>query len=397
MLAWLATSAWSGGGNPIRPLKMTSTSIPIAIYSKGEWTPKRKWTDTLLDAKGEHGWHPWQRPLPEVERLVSYFSERGDLVVDPCGGGFTTAAACENLGRRFVGCDIDKAAVVKGQERLAEKQKLLPMKKVKPIRPNTIVEGDCRDLISRLEDGSIGLGLCSPPYGEQRKDKYPSVPEHEYPQFTVDWMAKLWDKLTDDGSVLIVIDPRVKAGVMSDYVRRTEDALCNFGWVQHQTQIWYKRNRGPLGHNGWPRHCWEHILWFSKSRKPFCNATAIGKFTDHLTMNNYAQSKWTKGDKPGKNGIARVTDVLDVPIGGNEKGNDHPAMFPVELAEKLIPTFCPPGGTVLDVFAGSGSTLVAAKKLGHDYYGFDIMPKYCKIARKRLAATDKGSGVSKAG
>ena len=72
-------------------------------------------------------------------------------------------------------------------------------------------------------------------------------------------------------------------------------------------------------------------------------------------------------------------------------------MFPVELAEKLIPTFCPPDGAVLDPFAGSGSTLIAAKKLGHDYYGFDIMADYCKIARKRLAATIRDGGASKAG
>jgi site-specific DNA-methyltransferase (adenine-specific) len=72
-------------------------------------------------------------------------------------------------------------------------------------------------------------------------------------------------------------------------------------------------------------------------------------------------------------------------------------MFPVELAERLIPTFCPPGGTVLDVFAGSGSTLIAAKKLGHNYCGFDIMADYCKIARKRLAATISGSDVRDAG
>lgn len=50
-------------------------------------------------------------------RFVDTFSQPGDLVVDPCGGGFTTA--CHRLGRRFVGCDIDKVAVLKGQERLA--------------------------------------------------------------------------------------------------------------------------------------------------------------------------------------------------------------------------------------------------------------------------------------
>jgi site-specific DNA-methyltransferase (adenine-specific) len=64
--------------------------------------------------------HDWQQPLEEVERLVRDFSQPGDLVVDPCGGGFTTAVACKRLGRRCISCDIDEAAVIRGQDRLAE-------------------------------------------------------------------------------------------------------------------------------------------------------------------------------------------------------------------------------------------------------------------------------------
>lgn len=97
-----------------------------------------------------------------------------------------------------------------------------------PLPPpdiNTVIQGNCLDMIPLLPNGSINLCLCSPPYADQRKGKYPGVPEEEYPQFTVDWMGKLWDKLTDDGSVLIVIDPHVKNGVMADYVLRTQFAL----------------------------------------------------------------------------------------------------------------------------------------------------------------------------
>ena len=48
-----------------------------------------------------------------MELLVLYFSVPGDLVVDTCGGGFTTAVACRNLGRRCISCDIDKAEVIR--------------------------------------------------------------------------------------------------------------------------------------------------------------------------------------------------------------------------------------------------------------------------------------------
>jgi site-specific DNA-methyltransferase (adenine-specific) len=56
-----------------------------------------------------------------MEMLVRYFSEPGDLVVDTCGGGFTTAVACRNLGRRCISCDIDEGCVIRGQDRLARK------------------------------------------------------------------------------------------------------------------------------------------------------------------------------------------------------------------------------------------------------------------------------------
>jgi site-specific DNA-methyltransferase (adenine-specific) len=81
----------------------------------------------------------------------------------------------------------------------------------------------------------------------------------------------------------------------------------------------------------------------------------------------------------------------------NEAGVDHPAQFPVALAEGLIQTFCPAGGTVLDTFSGSGSTLVAAKRLGRDYYGFDIMSEYCQTARRRLAAVHNRTALPEVG
>jgi site-specific DNA-methyltransferase (adenine-specific) len=64
--------------------------------------------------------HEWQQPLEEVELMVRYFSKPGELVCDPCGGSFTTALAARNLGRRFVGCDIEQSCVVGGQARLKE-------------------------------------------------------------------------------------------------------------------------------------------------------------------------------------------------------------------------------------------------------------------------------------
>lgn len=116
---WAIATVWTGPGNPVYPLAIISRWKPVLIYSKGGWTPRGGWSDVLQFDTKEKSWHEWQQPLPEVESLVKFFSQPGDVVVDPCGGAFTTALACRNLGRRFVGCDVEERCVLLGQERLA--------------------------------------------------------------------------------------------------------------------------------------------------------------------------------------------------------------------------------------------------------------------------------------
>ena len=60
-------------------------------------------------------------------------------------------------------------------------------------------------------------------------------------------MQQIWDKLADDGSVLIVICPHVKKGVLSDYVLRTRLALREDGWTECEELVWVKPDAPPLG------------------------------------------------------------------------------------------------------------------------------------------------------
>jgi DNA modification methylase len=330
--------------------------------------------------------HPCQKPVPVMKWLVNALTKPGEKVVSLFSGVSPCGVAALQLGRQYHGVEINKEYRSIAEKRLAafgipERAKT----SVKVIRPNTVVQGDCLDLLPLLPDRSIHLTLTSPVYAEQRKGVYRSVPEKMYAEFTLRWMMALWNKLRDDGSVLIVLDPLVDSGEMAEYVLQTQFALRDFGWKQHRTQVWYKPDAMPLGHKWWPRHAYENILWFSKSTKPYCDPWACGSPSDKLAVNGYAWSDWSPGGKPAKDGIARTTDVIVVPVGTNDKEVDHPAQFPVLLAEKLIQTFCPPDGIVIDPFAGSGSTLVAAKSLGRAFYGFDIEAKYVELARQRLA------------
>lgn len=71
------------------------------------------------------------------------------------------------------------------------------------------------------------------------------------------------------------------------------------------------------------------------------------------------------------------------PVSARKTG--HPAPFPIELAERVIKLFSYAGDLVVDPFCGSGTTCVAARRLGRHFAGFDVSPEYCALAEKRLA------------
>lgn len=247
--------------------------------------------------------------------------------------------------------------------------------------------GDCIDLISSLPDKSINAVVTSPPYAEQRKGQYEGVSEENYPEWFTQMMDALQPKLTDDGSVLVVIRSHVSDGQVSDYIMRTRLAVRQAGWIECEELIWYKPDSPPLGSILRPRRAFEQILWFSKARQPFVNLTAGGRRSDRVGFeipNQNQNQNLYKGTSPSSVGTSRVTDVFTAGVSKNESGIDHPAIYPVTLCTSLIETFSRPGDVILDPFSGSGTTLLAARFLKRKYIGFDTNQEYVNLALRRL-------------
>lgn len=80
-------------------------------------------------------------------------------------------------------------------------------------------------------------------------------------------------------------------------------------------------------------------------------------------------------------GASGIGDVLEIP---QERSNEHPAPFPVQLPMTILETLNQ--GTVCDPFMGSGSTGVACRKLGFDFIGFELSERYFEQATKRIEA-----------
>ena len=99
----------------------------------------------------------------------------------------------------------------------------------------------------------------------------------------------------------------------------------------------------------------------------------------------YVLGRWPKRERKGKYGGGRsaATILINAPAPSALNGRLHPTEKPVDLLTALIAK-CPPGA-VADPFAGSGATLVAAKRLGRKAIGVELEERYCEVIAKRLA------------
>jgi len=257
---------------------------------------------------------------------------------------------------------------------------------------DSILLGDCLDIIPTLPKEVFRAAVTSPPYAMQRQKHYGSIPEAKYPAWTVKWMEALAPSLTPDASVLIVIRSHIRDGQVSDYVLRTRLAVREAGWIEPEELIWLKSDAPPLGHKWRPRRTWEHVLWFSRTTKPFMNLRTCGnpnglygwngttKLCDLGVIEKQQNRNITSAP-------SRITDVLSVPLGTmshSNKGIMHPAMFPSKLADILIQTFSKPGDCIIDPFMGSGTTAFSAKNLGRHYCGIEAKEEYVAMCHERL-------------
>jgi site-specific DNA-methyltransferase (adenine-specific)/site-specific DNA-methyltransferase (cytosine-N4-specific) len=150
----------------------------------------------------------------------------------------------------------------------------------------------------------------------------------------------------------------------------------------------------------WPsrlRDGWEYCFHLSPTRRPFIDFDAvrqpIGDWAQ-ARLANLGENDIHRHDSGNASGFGRnisrwvgrdtvlPSNVLTLPLVGKNKG--HPAVFPVELPAFFIRLLSPAGGLVVDPFAGSGTTGVAAWNEGRSFVLIDNNAEYCACARERL-------------
>jgi adenine-specific DNA-methyltransferase len=108
--------------------------------------------------------------------------------------------------------------------------------------------------------------------------------------------------------------------------------------------------------------------------KRYASSTGYVKYQHESAHLLVKGTPWSRTDT--------ISDVIEWSYSGNIL---HPTQKPVEALQELIKAFCPEEGLLLDPFAGSGSSLMAAKLLGRSYIGIELDSRYHALAVRRLA------------
>lgn len=122
---WTAAYIAQGARTRVHASRVGTGWKPLLVYQRHDAQDVPFLTDDLFDASttgdaiASRRFHHWGQSEPGVAEIVERFTEQGALVVDPFLGGGTTAVVCRDLGRRFIGCDIDAAAVATTRERMS--------------------------------------------------------------------------------------------------------------------------------------------------------------------------------------------------------------------------------------------------------------------------------------
>lgn len=296
-----------------------------------------------------------------------------------------------------------------------------------------ILQGDCRDVLGGLPDGSINCCVTSPPYfglrdyGVEGQLGLEPTPD-EFVSAMVEVFREVRRVLRDDGTLWLnlgdsyandgkwggstggkhasalhgnsgigrrLLTTGLKPKDLIGIPWRVAFALQADGWYLRQDIIWHKPNPMPESVTDRCTKAHEYIFLFAKSERYYFDADAIKE----QAVSNHASGNGFKGRQGGAihmpmSGGAGTADQW-LPGGMRNRRSvwtvstkpfkgAHFATFPPDLIEPCVLAGCPVDGTVLDPFFGAGTTGLVAQKHGRNCVGIELNPDYIAIANERL-------------
>jgi site-specific DNA-methyltransferase (adenine-specific) len=240
----------------------------------------------------------------------------------------------------------------------------------------TLWHGDCRDVIDEAITAAcydsgfmVDLVVADPPYGET------SLQWDRWPEGWPDVVGSHANSMWCFGSMRMFLD----------YGREFK------AWRFSQDVIWSKP-RGGVAHpdratvrtheivTHWYRGEWSDVHHEQQRREHH----GPGKGTIHRGETGPAWNGARRAHSWTDDGTRAMPSVIECQTMWM-RGTGHPTEKPTGILEPLIEYGCPPGGLVLDPFAGSGATLVAARSTGRFAVGIEADESYCEVIANRLS------------
>ncbi len=298
----------------------------------------------------------------------------------------------------------------------------------------TILTGDCRDILPTLDAGSAQCVVTSPPYFGLRNygvDGQIGL-EPTVEAFVAEMVAVFREvrrALRGDGTVWLNLGDSYNAagrdghGTRVGYKQGTNRASANGsdtsrptaaglkpkdligipwrvafalqsdGWYLRQDIIWHKPNPMPESVTDRCTKSHEYLFMLTKSPRYYYDAKAIAEPSQDATNYRPSKPKGSFQDKgeplPGRLAFRHTTEMRNRrsvwTIATQPTKNAHFATFPEALVEPCILAGSRPGDTVMDPFAGSGTTLRVATRLGRHGVGIELNPAYVPMIERRTA------------
>ncbi|MBO6146919.1 MAG: site-specific DNA-methyltransferase [Lachnospiraceae bacterium] len=251
------------------------------------------------------------------------------------------------------------------------------------------VLGDSLKLMSLLPEGFADLVIADPPYNMDKDfngKRFRKTSDDGYREYTGEWVEKLLPLLKDTGTVYVCCDWRSSNAVY--------EVLKKHLIVRNR--ITWQREKGRGAKSNW-KNSMEDIWFATRSDSYTFNLDAV-KLRRRVIAPYRADGipkDWEETDR----GRIRDThpsnfwDDISVPFWSMPENTPHPTQKPEKLLAKLILASSNKGDMVFDPFLGSGSTSVAAKKLGRHYLGIEQNEQYCIWAEKRLEMADDDRSI----
>lgn len=267
---------------------------------------------------------------------------------------------------------------------------------------NRLHLGDCVEKLAEIDPGSIDLVFADPPFNiGYEYDVYDdSRSSHEYLDWTKTWLAGVHRCLQDNGTFWLAIGDEFAAEIK--VLAQSEIGFHCRSWV-----IWYY-TFGVNCARGFSRSH-THLFHFVKNPKSFVfNAENPLVRVASARQLVYADGRANpRGRLPDNTWILRPQDAAQsfrpdhdtwyfARVAGtfNERQGFHGCQMPEQLLGRIIRVSSNPGDIVLDPFAGSGTTLAVAKKLGRQWIGIELSTEYVARINERLDSVAAGDELN---